>query len=233
MQAGRQCMHQRRRCSPCMLMPALLGLRAQQHARQECAAGRAARGRPRGAPLARCSSTVSPPPESAKRLILFLICAAVSVTKMALLGSLPLILPVSPCTGARASRARACTRSAAGAQFVPARRSLRSRSLQACRTLHRLKQAHAWAEDRPEIFIGCAGGGDSKLALPVAFSPVPAGAAAFQVTVSGGGRRQAGPCLRRIHRIAQSTYPQDRTELLDSVRSGADGVVGLHPCMRP
>jgi len=144
-QAGRQCMHQRRRCSPCMLMPALLGLRAQQHARQECAAGRAARGRPRGAPFARCSSTVSPPPESAKRLILFLICAAVSVTKMALLGSLPLILPVSPCTGARASRARACTRSAAGAQFVPARRSLRSRSLQACRTLHRLKQAHAWA----------------------------------------------------------------------------------------
>jgi len=55
------------------------------------------------------------------------------------------------------------------------------------------------AEDWPEIFIGCAGGGDSKLALPVAFSPVPAGAAAFQVTVSGGRRRQTGrqasPCL--------------------------------------
>ncbi len=128
-----------------MLVPALLGLRAPQHARQECAAGRAARAGAAGAPLARCSSTVSPPPESAKRLILFLICAAESVTKMALLGSLPLILPVSPCTGARVSRAGACTSSAAGAQFVPARRPLRSRSLQACRILRRSKQGQAWA----------------------------------------------------------------------------------------
>ena len=35
-------------------------------------------------------------------------------------------------------------------------------------------------EDWPEIFIGCAGGGDSRLALPVAYAPVPPGAAAFQ-----------------------------------------------------
>ncbi|KAK9826187.1 hypothetical protein WJX81_005747 [Elliptochloris bilobata] len=40
-------------------------------------------------------------------------------------------------------------------------------------------------EDWPEIFIGCAGGGDSRLSLPVAFAPVPVGAAAFQVTVTG------------------------------------------------
>lgn len=55
----------------------------------------------RGAPLALCSSTVSPPPENACRLILFLIWAAVSVTKMALVGSLALIFPVSPCKWAR------------------------------------------------------------------------------------------------------------------------------------
>ena len=36
-------------------------------------------------------------------------------------------------------------------------------------------------EDWPEIFIGCAGGGDSRLALPVAYAPAPSGAAAFQV----------------------------------------------------
>lgn len=36
-------------------------------------------------------------------------------------------------------------------------------------------------EDWPEIFIGCAGGGDSRLALPVAYAPVPPGAAALQV----------------------------------------------------
>ena len=41
------------------------------------------------------------------------------------------------------------------------------------------------AEDWPEIFIGCAGGGDSRLALPVTFTSAPTGTEAFQASVSG------------------------------------------------
>ena len=48
------------------------------------------------APNCRCSSTVAWPPEKAYLLIFFCTCFGVSVTKMALVGSLALILPVSP-----------------------------------------------------------------------------------------------------------------------------------------
>ena len=50
--------------------------------------------------MARCSSTVSPPPEKAYLLIFVLIALGVSLTKMLLVGTLALILPLSPCAGA-------------------------------------------------------------------------------------------------------------------------------------
>jgi dipeptidase D len=40
-------------------------------------------------------------------------------------------------------------------------------------------------EEWPEVFIGCAGGGDSVLTLPCALEAAPAGAAALEVRVSG------------------------------------------------
>ena len=47
--------------------------------------------------MARCSSTVAPPPENAYLLILDLMSLGLSLTKMELLGMEALILPLSPC----------------------------------------------------------------------------------------------------------------------------------------
>ena len=49
--------------------------------------------------MARCSSMVAPPPEKAYLLILDLMSLGLSLTKMELLGTLALILPLSPCAG--------------------------------------------------------------------------------------------------------------------------------------
>jgi dipeptidase D len=40
-------------------------------------------------------------------------------------------------------------------------------------------------EDWGEIFIGCAGGGDSMIKLPVAYSASPTSTQAYEVKVSG------------------------------------------------